>query len=164
VDAISAFLADELDMEALGAAAVITGSQKALAVQPGISVVALAPAALERVAVNPEVCMYLSLKDELPCAIHEDENGIIGELLKFSETKEEMQNSKYNSYNTYGFIPGPISNPGFEAISAAFYPDKTNYMYFFSYKDGTTKYSKSLDEHQNAVAKAKSEGTYATQE
>ena len=35
--------------------------------------------------------MYLSLKDELPCAIHEDENGIIGELLKFSETKEEMQ-------------------------------------------------------------------------
>ena len=65
VDAISAFLADELDMEALGAAAVITGSQKALAVQPGISVVALAPAALERVAVNPEVCMYLSLKDAL---------------------------------------------------------------------------------------------------
>lgn len=65
VDAISAFLADELDMEALGAAAVITGSQKALAVQPGISVVALAPAALERVAVNPEICMYLSLKDAL---------------------------------------------------------------------------------------------------
>ena len=65
VDAISAFLADELDMEALGAAAVITGSQKALAVQPGISVVALAPAALERVAANPEMCMYLSLKDAL---------------------------------------------------------------------------------------------------
>ncbi len=65
VDAISAFLADELDMTALGAAAVITGSQKALAVQPGISVVALAPAALERVAANEEVCMYLSLKEAL---------------------------------------------------------------------------------------------------
>ena len=79
-------------------------------------------------------------------------------------TKEELQQSKYNSYNTYGFIPGPISNPGFEAINAAFYPDKTKYMYFFSYKDGSTKYSTSLTEHQNAVAKAKSEGTYATQE
>ena len=65
VDAISAFLADELDMESLDAAAVITGSQKALAVQPGISLVALAPAALERVAENPEQCMYLSLKDAL---------------------------------------------------------------------------------------------------
>ena len=65
VDAISAFIADELDMSELGAAAVITGSQKALAVQPGISVVALAPEALRRVAENEEVCMYLSLKDAL---------------------------------------------------------------------------------------------------
>ena len=65
VDAISSFIADELDMEEFGAAAVITGSQKALAVQPGISVVALAPAALERVEKNEEVCMYLSLKQAL---------------------------------------------------------------------------------------------------
>lgn len=65
IDAISAFLADELDMEALGAGAVITGSQKALAVQPGISVAALSPAALARVEENPEQCMYLSLKEAL---------------------------------------------------------------------------------------------------
>lgn len=65
VDAISAFLADELDMSALGAAAVITGSQKALAVQPGIAVAALAPQALERIGKNRECCMYLSLKDAL---------------------------------------------------------------------------------------------------
>ena len=65
VDAISAFIADELDMAELGAGAVITGSQKALAVQPGISVVALAPAAIERVEKNEEICMYLSLKQAL---------------------------------------------------------------------------------------------------
>lgn len=65
VDAISAFLADELNMAALGAAAVITGSQKALAVQPGVAVAALAPAALARVAETPETCMYLSLKSAL---------------------------------------------------------------------------------------------------
>ena len=65
VDAISAFIADELDMAELGAAAVITGSQKALAVQPGISVIALSPAAVGRVEKNEEVCMYLSLKQAL---------------------------------------------------------------------------------------------------
>ncbi len=65
VDAISAFIADELDMQAMGAAAVITGSQKALAVQPGVSVVALAPEALARVDANEEKCMYLSLKGAL---------------------------------------------------------------------------------------------------
>lgn len=65
VDAISSFLADEIDMTALGAAAVITGSQKALAVQPGVAVVALAPEALSRVMEHKEKCMYLSLKQAL---------------------------------------------------------------------------------------------------
>lgn len=65
VDAISAFLADALDMEQLGAAVVITGSQKALALHPGVSIVALNPDAQARVCKNPEVCMYLSLKEAL---------------------------------------------------------------------------------------------------
>ena len=65
VDAISAFITDELDMEGLGAACVITGSQKGIAVQPGISVIALSPNALQRIEVNPETCMYLSLKEAL---------------------------------------------------------------------------------------------------
>lgn len=65
VDAISSFIADELDMEALGAAAVITGSQKALAVHPGIAVVALSPEALKRVERHDEECLYLSMKQAL---------------------------------------------------------------------------------------------------
>lgn len=65
VDAISAFIADDLDMTEIGAAAVITGSQKALAVQPGISLIALAPAAIDRVEKNKEICMYLSIKQAL---------------------------------------------------------------------------------------------------
>ncbi len=65
IDAISAFLADELNMSELGAAAVVTGSQKALAVQPGVSIVALSPEALRRVETNKEKCMYLSLKEAL---------------------------------------------------------------------------------------------------
>ncbi|MGN0046685.1 MAG: pyridoxal-phosphate-dependent aminotransferase family protein [Eggerthellaceae bacterium] len=59
VDAISSFLADPLDMEEWGAGIVLTGSQKALACPPGISVVVLAPAALERVERIPMKCMYL---------------------------------------------------------------------------------------------------------
>lgn len=65
VDAISAFLADDVDMSKLGAAAVITGSQKALAVHPGIAIIALSPCALNRVEKNDEKCMYLSLKEAL---------------------------------------------------------------------------------------------------
>lgn len=65
VDAVSAFIAEEIDMAALGADVVLTGSQKALACHPGISLMALSPRGQERVAENPEVCSYLSLKEAL---------------------------------------------------------------------------------------------------
>lgn len=65
IDAISAFIADKIDMARFGAAAIITGSQKALAVQPGVAAIALAPTALERIDKNKEKCMYLSLKEAL---------------------------------------------------------------------------------------------------
>ena len=65
VDAISSFLADKFDMEAMGADVMITGSQKALACPPGISVMVLSKRAVERVEVNPVRCMYLDLKSAL---------------------------------------------------------------------------------------------------
>lgn len=65
VDAVSAFIAEEIDMASLGADVVLTGSQKALSCHPGVSLIALSPRAQERVADNPEVCSYLSLKEAL---------------------------------------------------------------------------------------------------
>ena len=65
VDAISSFLADPFDMEALHAGVMITGSQKALACPPGISVIVLSAEAVERVGKNRTKCMYLDLKSAL---------------------------------------------------------------------------------------------------
>ncbi len=65
VDNISSFLCDEFDMAALGADVMITGSQKALACPPGVSIIVLSPKALERVARNDPKCLYFDLKDAL---------------------------------------------------------------------------------------------------
>ena len=65
VDAISSFLADEFDMKALGADVMITGSQKALACPPGISIITLSPRGVERVYNHDAGCMYFDLKDAL---------------------------------------------------------------------------------------------------
>ena len=65
VDAISAFFTDHLDMTEKGIDLMITGSQKALACQPGVSLIVLAPRALERVEKGKTKCMYLDLKDAL---------------------------------------------------------------------------------------------------
>ena len=65
VDSISSFLADEFDMEKLGVDVMLTGSQKALACPPGISVIVLSPKALARIENNNPKCMYFDLKDAL---------------------------------------------------------------------------------------------------
>ena len=65
VDSISSFLADPFDMAKLGVDVMITGSQKALACPPGISLIVLAPNAVERVCSREVKSMYFNLKDAL---------------------------------------------------------------------------------------------------
>ena len=92
VDAISSFLADEFDMAATGVDVMITGSQKALACPPGISIIVLSPRALERVAVNKCKCMYFDLKS----ALKNQERGqtpftpAVGTLLQINARLKEI--------------------------------------------------------------------------
>lgn len=65
MDAISAFLADPLSMSDLGVDVFITGSQKALACPPGVSLIALSKRAIDRVESNDPSCMYLDLRSAL---------------------------------------------------------------------------------------------------
>ena len=65
VDAISAFIADPLDMQNIGADVILTGSQKALAVPPGISILVLSERACEMIYKNRPSCYYLDLKSAL---------------------------------------------------------------------------------------------------
>lgn len=65
VDAISSFLADEFRMADWGVDVMITGSQKALACPPGISVMVLSPKAVERTQGNKVRSMYFDLKSAL---------------------------------------------------------------------------------------------------
>ena len=62
VDSISSFLCDSFDMKALDVQVMITGSQKALACPPGISLIVLSEKAVERVYANRPKAMYLDLK------------------------------------------------------------------------------------------------------
>ena len=64
-DCVSSFLADPFDMECCGADIMITGSQKVLACPPGVSMIVLAPRAVERVLAARVKCMYFNLADVL---------------------------------------------------------------------------------------------------
>ena len=72
VDAISAFIADPIDMKQAGIDVMITSSQKALSLAPGISVVILSPRAVDAVQKRGTNMMYFDFRDYL-------KNGIRGQ-------------------------------------------------------------------------------------
>lgn len=77
-------------------------------------------------------------------------------ILKSNEERFTYEQTRVESpYNTYlypGLPVGPIGNPGIDSINAVLFPERTSYLYFFS-ANGTTYYSKTLDEHEAKIAK-----------
>ena len=57
----------------------------------------------------------------------------------------------YNTYRRYGLPPTPISNPGKTSIQSVLYPAKNNFLYFVARGDGSSKFSRTLREHNKAV-------------
>ncbi|MBU1036668.1 endolytic transglycosylase MltG [Patescibacteria group bacterium] len=53
----------------------------------------------------------------------------------------------YNTYMYKGLPPGPIANPGLNAIEAVIYPTTNSYYYFLTTKEGEVIYSKTFAEH-----------------
>lgn len=61
--------------------------------------------------------------------------------------------SPYNTYLNRGLPPGPIGNPGRDAVLAAMNPAKTDFLYFVARLDGTHQFSRNLAEHNRAVVR-----------
>lgn len=59
--------------------------------------------------------------------------------------------SPYNTYRYPGLPPTPIGNPSADAIKAVIYPERTEYLYFVAKGDGTHAFSKTYNEHLNAI-------------
>ncbi len=57
----------------------------------------------------------------------------------------------YNTYRNPGLPPGPICNPGQDAIQAVLYPTETKHMFFVSKNDGTHHFCPNLACHEKAV-------------
>ncbi|MBZ5521097.1 MAG: endolytic transglycosylase MltG [Acidobacteriia bacterium] len=60
--------------------------------------------------------------------------------------------SPYNTYKTPGLPPGPICNPGRQALLAAMHPAATEYLYFVSNNQGHHRFARTGREHEINVA------------
>jgi UPF0755 protein len=70
--------------------------------------------------------------------------------LKYKDLQIE---SPYNTYRNVGLPPGPVNNPGRDAIIAALYPANHSYLYFVASGGGGHLFSSNYSKHQSAVQK-----------
>lgn len=61
--------------------------------------------------------------------------------------------SPYNTYVVTGLPPGPICNPGLASLEAVAHPATTDYLYFVARPDRSHAFARTLDEHEQNVAK-----------
>ena len=64
-----------------------------------------------------------------------------------------LTDGPYNSYTRAGLPPTPIAAPGLASLRAALRPAKTDAIYYVARGDGSSEFSRTLDEHNRAVRK-----------
>jgi UPF0755 protein len=70
-----------------------------------------------------------------------------------NQPRHRRRESPYNTYIHAGLPPGPIASPGRASIEAALYPADTDYLYYvLATPDGRHKFSRTVAEHEAAVA------------
>jgi len=70
-----------------------------------------------------------------------------------------LSDSPYNTYRHAGMPPGPIANPGREALLAALHPARTDFLYFVSDRQGHHRFARTFEQHQrNVVAYRRAQG------
>jgi UPF0755 protein len=112
-----------------------TGSKREAAVVAGVYLNRLRKGM--RLQADPTVSYALKLDGKWTGLLHRSDYGY---------------ESPFNTYLADGLPPGPICNPGLSALTAAVNPAKTDYLYFVADPSGGHTFSRTFEEHLQAIA------------
>jgi UPF0755 protein len=65
--------------------------------------------------------------------------------------RDLLADTPFNTYTRRGLPPTPIALPGAASLRAALQPQATDALYFVARGDGSSVFSRTLDEHNRAV-------------
>lgn len=83
----------------------------------------------------------------------------MGEAFDGNIRKNDLTtDTPYNTYTRAGLPPTPIAMPGLDALRATLNPAPSNALYFVARGDGTSKFSRTLAEHERAVTQYQRRG------
>ncbi|CAG0964884.1 partial Endolytic murein transglycosylase, partial [Rhodocyclaceae bacterium] len=78
----------------------------------------------------------------------------MGERFDGNIRKQDLTtDTAYNTYTRSGLPPTPIAMPGLASLQAALHPPATDLLYFVARGDGSSEFSRNLEDHNRAVAR-----------
>jgi len=78
----------------------------------------------------------------------------MGEKFDGNLRRQDLEtDTPYNTYTRAGLPPTPIASPGLASLQATVNPAGSDALYFVSRGDGSSHFSRTLDEHNRAVTK-----------
>lgn len=95
--------------------------------------------------------IYNRLDQNMALGFDSTLNYAMGRSTLNTTNKDTRYASPYNTYLHKGLPPGPIDNPGHEAIEAALNPTAGKWLYFVTVKPGDTRFAETYAEHQKNV-------------
>lgn len=67
--------------------------------------------------------------------------------------RDLIEDGPYNTYTRPGLPPTPIAMPGLASLHLVLHPPESDKLYFVAKGDGTSEFSRTLGEHNRAVAR-----------
>jgi UPF0755 protein len=83
----------------------------------------------------------------------------MGDAFRGNIKKRDLTtDTPWNTYTRPGLPPTPIGMPGMASIRAALHPPTTDFLYFVARGDGSSVFSRTLEEHNRAVNRYQKSG------
>ncbi|MDT0343708.1 endolytic transglycosylase MltG [Streptomyces litchfieldiae] len=95
--------------------------------------------------------IYNRLEQDIKLQFDSTINYALGRSTLDTSIEDTQLDSPYNTYVEFGLPPGPIDNPGHEAVEAALNPADGDWLYFVTVTEGDTRFTADYDEHLQNV-------------
>lgn len=91
--------------------------------------------------------LWRRIDKDMPLQVDVSFKYLLGKGTDEITMRDLATTSPYNTYVHKGLPPTPISNPGLDAIMAAVTPERTNYLYFLTDRNGKMHYATNYEDH-----------------
>ena len=102
---------------------------------------------------------YNRLRQNIPLGVDATLLYALGRLTPEPTAAELELNSPYNTRKHAGLPPGPISNPGKQAMDACINPPVTSYLFYFTDRQGVTHFEKTEADFESDIKKYGTSGS-----